>query len=422
MANLVVATVPLTGHVQPMALLVRELVARGHAVRWYAAGKFAATVAAAGATFAPMRTDWCDDDVEPLLRGRRGLGRVKLQLREMFISPAVAQVRDLDELAAAEPPDAVIADAAHLGAALWCEKRGVPHAGLGISALMLRSADTAPFGSALPPARASRFLDWLIFRVLFRGTNRAYRRARAAVGLEPGTGTYFDVVSPQLFLQPTVPAFEYPRRDLPPHVHFIGPLVPRGVARAVLPWWWGDIEAAVRRRVPIVLVTQGTLATDPRALIEPALRGLSREPVLVIATTAGATLDASLPDNARIATYVPYEALLPYAAAMITNGGYGGVQMALAHGVPLVVAGGSEEKPEIAARVQWSGAGKDLRTGHPRATSVRNAVRAVLDDPRYRSRAQEIARDMAAHDAVREGAALIEDLVARRAPIEAQHA
>ena len=36
---------------------------------------------------------------------------------------------------------------------------------------------------------------------------------------------------------------------------------------------------------------------------------------------------------------------------MVTNGGYGGVQQALANGVPLVVAGDSEDKPEVAARV-----------------------------------------------------------------------
>jgi UDP:flavonoid glycosyltransferase YjiC (YdhE family) len=30
---------------------------------------------------------------------------------------------------------------------------------------------------------------------------------------------------------------------------------------------------------------------------------------------------------------------------MVTNGGYGGVQAALANGVPLVVAGATEEKP-----------------------------------------------------------------------------
>ena len=35
----------------------------------------------------------------------------------------------------------------------------------------------------------------------------------------------------------------------------------------------------------------------------------------------------------------------------VTNGGYTGVTLALAHGVPLVQAGTTEEKAEIAARI-----------------------------------------------------------------------
>ena len=68
---------------------------------------------------------------------------------------------------------------------------------------------------------------------------------------------------------------------------------------------------------------------------------------------------------------------------MVTNGGYGAVQRALATGVPLVVAGDTEDKPEVAARVAWSGAGIDLRTGAPTAKAVRHAVREVLGDGRY---------------------------------------
>ena len=66
----------------------------------------------------------------------------------------------------------------------------------------------------------------------------------------------------------------------------------------------------------------------------------------------------------------PTTCLLPHVDAMVTNGGYGGVQQALAHGVPLVVAGDSEDKPEVAARVQWSGAGINLHTGRPSPAMV----------------------------------------------------
>ena len=422
MARLLVATVPLTGHVDPMRLLVKALVGRGHEVRWYGARKFAERIEATGAVFAPMQRahDWDDSDVEaalPALRGKRGLARVKAQLREMFIAPMVDQLRDLEAIDDAWHADAIVADVAHLGAALLSETRGVPWVQVGISALMVPSEDVAPFGTAMPPARSDadrkkhRAIYWVVNRVLFAATNRAFREKRVEAGLAPD-GTYFDVLSPDLYLQPTVPSFEYPRRDLPPQVKFIGPVVPREVPATGLPSWWPEIVDAHARGTRIVLVTQGTLATDPRELIVPALRALADEDVLVVATTPA---EVEAPANARVAAYVPYQALLPLVSAMVTNGGYGGVQMALDHGVPLVVAGGSEEKPEIAARVAWAGAGVNLKTGRPRPSKVRAAVRRVLDEPAFAERARAIATEMRACDAPVTAAQMIEALVAARA-------
>jgi UDP:flavonoid glycosyltransferase YjiC (YdhE family) len=47
--------------------------------------------------------------------------------------------------------------------------------------------------------------------------------------------------------------------------------------------------------------------------------------------------------------------LLPQADVFVTNGGAGGVGDA-ALGVPMVTAAGSEENPEVAARVEYRGA------------------------------------------------------------------
>lgn len=432
MARILVATVPLTGHVQPMLLLVQTLVERGHEVTWYAASKFAPAIAKAGARHAPMRAsiDWDDVDVEaalPVLRRKRGLSRVRAQLRAMFIDPMVEQLRDLEAIADAEKFDVIIADQAHLGAALLHETRGLPWAGLGISALVIPSIDTAPFGSALPPARdhrdhpKNRMLNWMIHRVLFGGVTKSYQRARIAAGLAAAPGTYFDILAPQLFLQPTIPSFEYPRSDLPPQVHFVGPLVPRRAPdRSALPPWWPELEAAHAAGVQIVLVTQGTLATNPRELIGPALRALAGEDVFVVATT-GRTLAGpeamglrAYPANARVEPFVPYHALLPLTSAIVTNGGYGGVQLALHHGVPLVVAGGSEEKPEIAARVAWCGAGIDLRSGRPSPKKIRAAVARLRAEPAFKARVTELAAEMARHDAATRGAELVEELIATR--------
>ena len=114
---------------------------------------------------------------------------------------------------------------------------------------------------------------------------------------------------------------------------------------------------------------------------------------------------------------MPFAALLPRVDAMVTNGGFGGVQFALAHGVPLVVGGTTEEKPEVNNRVAWAGAGIDLRENDPSPGQVRDAVRRVLGDPGFRQAAQRVQADYARHDAAREAATLLEALAATGKPV-----
>jgi len=117
----------------------------------------------------------------------------------------------------------------------------------------------------------------------------------------------------------------------------------------------------------------------------------------VVATTGGPDpepLRAALPTNVRMERFIPHDRLLPHVDVMVTNGGYGGVQQALAHGVPLVVAGDSEDKPEVAARVRWSGAGIDLRTGRPSPGRVAEAVRRVVTRPAYAARARALQAEI----------------------------
>jgi UDP:flavonoid glycosyltransferase YjiC (YdhE family) len=124
-----------------------------------------------------------------------------------------------------------------------------------------------------------------------------------------------------------------------------------------------------------------------------------------------------LPANARVERFIPYAHLLPRVSAMITNCGYGGVQLALAHGVPLIGAGTTEEKPEIANRIAWSGVGLNLKSKAPPPERLRQAVRTVLGDPRYRQRAQALQAEIARYDAPARAASLLEQLAATRQPV-----
>jgi UDP:flavonoid glycosyltransferase YjiC (YdhE family) len=158
--------------------------------------------------------------------------------------------------------------------------------------------------------------------------------------------------------------------------------------------------------------------------VVPSLRGLAGEDVLVVVTTGGpsrveveAAYGGPLPANGLVVPFIPYDLMFRHASAVVTNGGYTGVTLALSHGVPLVQAGTTEEKSEIGARIRWTGVGLALRTTRPSPAAVRTGVRRVLAEPSFRAAAAQVRAEMAPHDAGCEGAVLLERLAQTGAPV-----
>jgi UDP:flavonoid glycosyltransferase YjiC (YdhE family) len=112
-----------------------------------------------------------------------------------------------------------------------------------------------------------------------------------------------------------------------------------------------------------------------------------------------------------VAGFLPYADFLPRVDTVITNGGWGGVLAVLSHGIPLVVAGGDLDKPEVAGRVAGSGAGINLRTGRPKAAAIAAALDRVRADDSYRSAARSAAAELAAAGGAPRAAELIETLL-----------
>jgi UDP:flavonoid glycosyltransferase YjiC (YdhE family) len=422
--QILLASMASAGHVYPLRPIARALVRRGHSVRWYTGERFRSAVEETGARFAAMSYDHDTPDASrPDPPKRSGLDGMRHAIKHVFLDPAPDQAVDLRCLADEERVDALVAEFGVLGARMFHELTGVPWVSVGVSPLMMPSRDVAPFGLALPPAAnalsRARYglLNTYLDRIAFRDVHAHENGLRARLGLPPARGAFLDgVTSPLLHLQNGVSELEYPRRDLPGQVHFVGALVDPP-HRDQPPAWYADVERAT---VPVVHVTQGTVAdVELEALVKPTIRALAGEEVLVVAGTGRhdpATL-GRLPDNVRVAPYIPHGWLLAHTAVMVTNGGYGGVQAALSHGVPLVVAGASEDKPEVAARVAWAGAGVDLRTGDPTEARIRDAVREVLATARYRQRATALRDAYAKFDAGQASADLIEALADTRLPV-----
>ncbi|MFE0632263.1 glycosyltransferase [Streptomyces sp. NPDC058864] len=413
MAKILVTTTPHIGHVTPLAAIAADLTRRGHEVLFYTGSRFEEQVRGTGARFAPYPPEVDHADFTAAFPERDTLGpfdRMVFDIKHVLSDPVPVHDAHLRHLLAEFPATAVISEVTSyyvLPMALRAPRGRRPlMVHVGIAPPTFDSVDTAPFGPGLPPpatdAERARYDEMRTrTRETFADAQRHVEDVFASTGVT-FPDFLFNAIGtvPDLVLQLTAPAFEYPRSDAPPGFRFIGPLPPAPADGFERPEWWADLSSGR----PVVVVTQGTLGNaDLSELVVPTLRALADADVTVVAATARpdgpeavrAAMDGAVPDNARLAGFVPFDELLPLADVLVTNAGYGGVHTALHHGVPLVVGGDTEDKPEVAARVEWSGTGVDLRTGRPRPEAVRTAVRTVLGEPRYRERVDEIRRQFA---------------------------
>jgi UDP:flavonoid glycosyltransferase YjiC (YdhE family) len=426
MSSILLATVPVHGHVTPLLTVARWLVDRGDRVRFLTGSRFAEAVAATGAQHIPLPAEADYDDRDDLAatfpeRARlKGAKAIAFDIEHVFVRPGQAQHDAVMALHGHEPADALLADPAFTGGAfLLGHPLGdrPPTVVCGVVPLTIASRDTAPYGMGRTPIPGpvgrirNALLNGLAARTVFPPAEHVAADINQGLFGRPLPFPILDWPRhAEAIAQFTVPEFEYPRSDAPATLHFVGPISATG-SQAPLPPWWDELNGSR----PVVHVTQGTIANrDYRQIIAPTLQGLADADVLVVVSTGGRPLDTlpALPRNARAANYLPYEQLLPKTDVFVTNGGYGGVQYALRYGVPVVTSSGQEDKPEVAARVAWSGVGRRLDTAAPTPAAVRSAVDSVLREHRYRATAHAVAASMTQAGGMAQLAGLVDDLAA----------
>lgn len=408
---------PAIGHVNPTLPISRKLVEQGHQVAWIAGKVFKHEVEKTGALYFPQPAamDWGEQPLYeffPELAKLQGLKQV-LWYAKQTLDFIPLQLEAIDGVLEHFEANVLLGDLTTHGVYAKSELSGIPCAMISVTPLALPSRDTAPFGLGLLPGKGpiakarNWLLNYLIDSVILRDVKAHAGKVRRQLGLPDLQGSISKALFPRscLVLQLTTPAFEYPRSDQPKSIHFVGPVLPEGDPAFSQPEWWPDLMTDR----PVVLITQGTVATGLEGLIEPAIQGLKNEDMLILAVPVYGSMAQPVPANVRIGKFIPFAHLLPHVDVMVTNGGYGGTQMALAHGVPLVVAGATEDHMEVAARVEWAGAGINLRR-HLSPSSIRNAVKEVLHDPTYRQNAQRIQRDFAQYNAPKLAAKRLESL------------
>ena len=129
-----------------------------------------------------------------------------------------------------------------------------------------------------------------------------------------------------------------------------------------------------------------------------AVESLGCRAVFLIGNDPRNQPEAPLPTSVIAESYAPYSQLFPLARAIVHQGGVGTTAQALRAGRPMLVVPWSHDQPDNADRVQRLGVGLTLTRARYDGRSAASALRRLLEEPGFASRAELVGQRVRAED------------------------
>lgn len=402
------ATVPADGHINPLTGLAKFLKEDMECdVRWYTSAIYREKISRLGISHYAFVTakEITAENVNEVLVDRERITdpiqKLNYDMIHIFGERGPEYYQDLENIHKTFPFELMIADNLFTGIPFVKNLMHIPVVAIGIIPLIEKSVDVAPYGSALyPPKTDEEFANNLkmydSFSEMMHESCKVFRAILNTYGLQTSEGSIADILlrEADAYLQIGVPSFEYPRKDMGKNIEFIGALMPHVKKGSQANW----TDERLHTYKKIVLVTQGTVERDINKILVPTLEAFAGTDTLVVATTGGNGTEAlrkrfNAP-NVIIEDYIPFQDIMPYASAFVTNGGYSGTLLGIKHRLPLVAAGVHEGKNEVCARIGYFEYGINLQTETPSAEAIRNAVNEVIENSKYRNNVARLLDEM----------------------------
>jgi len=403
--HVVILTAGSAGDVHPFIGLGRALRDRGHEVELVVNEMFAELVRASGLGCIEFGTRAEFDQVTNDPNLWHPIKGLKLVLEEGVV-PALEPV--LDTLLARVRPDTVLVSSTlGFAARIANEIANVPLASVHLAPSVFRSVYRMPRLPGPPmPDWAPRFWkrlfwrisDWVIDPMLAPAINTL----RAKHGLAPVKRVFGDWMHSKDLIVGLFPDWFGPPQPDWPDVELTGfPLFDAGETYSMP----AELDEWLDHGPPPVVFTAGSANVLAHAFFHASVEACrGRRAVLV--TSDRRSVPATLPDTVRWASYVPFGALLPRSAALVSHGGIGTIAQGIAAGIPQVVAPMAFDQFDNASRLVDLGVGAVLPMTKYTATRARRA----LDRIEGASAAAQALRDRLPSDPVGDTAALIEKL------------
>jgi zeaxanthin glucosyltransferase len=230
-----------------------------------------------------------------------------------------------------------------------------------------------------------------------------------------------DAFSPLAQISQLCPEFDFPRRELAPHFHYIGSLAANRQVRTDPQFPWDRLDGR-----PLIFASLGTIPDSANLAvfrrILAACRGLDAQLVLALGKWHDRqdSMREKLgpaPDNAVVVDFAPQLALLDKAALLITHAGVNTVLEAICRGVPMVALPRSADQPGMGARVAYAGVGLCAPFRNGTAQELRGLVQRVLAEDVFRQRSRQLQQAMAAAGGAQRAAEIAEQALVSRRPV-----
>lgn len=411
--KILIATMPFSGHFNPLTSVAGRLLELGHEVAWYTAPSFVHKVERLGVTAFPYRraVEVIDENIGELYPERanlKGPKRLAFDFDKVFAAPVRDHFLDVREIREEFPFELLVCDSAFFASNLIARALDVPVYAVNPGPSLYPAPDVPPPFFGLRPAGGpiGRVRDRIVWGLVLSSLKLglvSFNDAFAVAGLPAATKREVFVMIEQTatrIFQSGIPETDFPRAEAPPKTVYVGALLPQKADAAPpldprIATWNGKV----------VVVSQGTVDNrDPSKLMSPTIDALAGGDTLVVAVTAGsgtADLRRRYPvPSVIVEDFIDFHQLFPHADAFVCNGGHGSVMLALQYRVPLLLAGTREGKNDINARLAYNGVAVDLRTEHPSPRRIRAGVARVISDEALHARIREVGAILDSYDSL----------------------
>ena len=374
MSRIAFFCIPASGHTNPTIEVVRELVNRGHEVRYYSYLTYKERIESTGAKFIACDEYDCEQKLKPEDGARVGkdmafsiriLTDTTLALDEMVC-------RDME----AFHPDCIVADSMAVWGKATALKLNIP---------FVSSTTTFAFNQYSAKIMKQSFSQMWNMIISMPSITKDIKRLQEkgypinnVLDIMQNDNNTDTIVYTSKEFQPCAETFS-------DRYSFVGPSI-RRAGKAALP--------NGEKNVYISMGTVNNLLFKfYRSCIE-AFGGSEYHVIMSVGQLTDLAQLGEIPSNFEIYHSVDQIAVLQRTDVFISHCGMNSVNESLYYGVPLVMFPQTTEQGGVARRVAELGAGIPLKKGN--ASALRAAVKVVLAEPKYQEKAKEISESFKA--------------------------